>query len=220
MSPQTDKRIVKSYQTPAFRVSYPALFTPQAVLGNEAKKKYSLTMLFPKKHVAEALQAALHPVSRYLALDNCAGMYQEITAIARANFGPEVDLPSLKLTKFRDGDKPKTNGKIEENDKGYIIARTTTGEQSKPQCIRQDRSFILDPNELYPGCWARALVQISPFYQPTRGVTIYLVGVQKLADDTTFSSRPRVEDEFDAVVTDGNQSGPGAADASAMPWLE
>jgi hypothetical protein len=36
-----------------------------------------------------------------------------------------------------------------------------------------------------------------------------LAGVQKLADDATFSSRPRVEDEFDAVAAEG-QEGTGA----------
>ena len=92
--------------------------------------------------------------------------------------------------------------------------------KDKPKCLRQDKTVITDPNELYPGCWARAVLTIAPFLKPQHGVTIYLAGVQKLADDLTFSSRPRAEDEFDAIAVEGQ-----AADGSGVvaqeekdPW--
>ena len=114
-----NKQITKNHVTAAFRLSYPALFTPVQVLG-QGKLKYNVTMLFPKKTTFAALLAAGSPVAvnKLAANDDCAGLKQEIVAIARANFGPEVDLKTLRLTKFRDGDAPKDSGKIEENDKG------------------------------------------------------------------------------------------------------
>lgn len=169
-------------------------------MGDESKKKYSVTMLFPKKSVVEALKKATHPAASHMAADNCAGFYAEITKVARANFGPEVDLKTLKLTKFRDGDKTKDSGKIDENEKGYIVVRSST--KDRPDCLRANKERITDPSELYPGCWVRAVVSIAPFMKPQRGVTAYLNGIQKLADDTTFSSRPRAEDEFDDVAAE------------------
>ena len=201
MTQQNSKQVRTTYITPAFRLSYPALFEAVAVMGDETKKKFSVTMLFPKKSTVDRLKAAKHPASTWMPTDNCAGFYQEIVKVARANFGPDVDLKSLKLTKFRDGDKPKDSGKIEENDKGYIVARASSA--TRPDCLRSDKTRITDPTELYPGCWVRAVVTIAIFTKPSRGVTIYLAGVQKLADDSTFSSRPRAEDEFDAVAADG-----------------
>ena len=194
-----NKQVRVTYITPAFRLSYPALFEAQAVMGDETKKKFSVTMLFPKKTKAAELIAAKHAAATWLPTDNCAGFYAEVCKVARANFGPDVDLKSLKLTKFRDGDKPKDSGKTDENEKGYIVVRSSTNE--RPDCLRQDKTRITDPSELYPGCWVRAVLSIAPFMKPTRGVTVYLNGIQKLADDVTFSSRPRVEDEFDAVAT-------------------
>jgi hypothetical protein len=212
MSPE-NKQVRSTYITPAFRLSYPALFEARAVMGNEAKKMFGITMLFPKKSTAETLKAAKHPASTWLPTDNCMGMYAEITKIARANFGPEVDLKSLKLTKFRDGDKPKDSGKIEEQDKGFIVVKSSS--KDRPDCLRQDKTRITDPSELYPGCWARAVLTVAVFLKPQRGVTIYLAGVQKLADDTPFSSRPRAEDEFDAVATESTGvDGSGAVETT------
>lgn len=197
-----DKKVIVTYVTPAFRLSYPALFEAQAVMGDESKKKFSATMLFPKKAKVEEFKAATHPAARHMAADNCAGFYQEVCKVARANFGPDVDLKTLKLVKFRDGDKPKQSGKIDDNEKGYIVVRASSGE--RPDCLRADKTRIIDPSELYPGCWVRAVLAIAHYVHKVggRGVTVYLNGIQKLADDATFSSRPRVEDEFDAIVTE------------------
>lgn len=207
MTQNTDKRVYSNYITPAFRLSYPALFEPvNTALDGSTKLKYSVTMLFPKKLTYETLKAARHPAVQWMPDDNCQGLYAEICKIARANFGPEVDLKSLKLPKFRDGDKPKpVSGKIDDNDKGYIVLRATCNEKIRPDCLRQDKTRITDPGELYPGCWVRALVTIAPFVHKVggRGVTMYLTGIQKLAEDNPFSSRSRVEDEFDAVAVDG-----------------
>jgi len=206
-----NKQIRSTYITPAFRLSYPAIFEAVAVMGDETKKKFGITMLFPKKSTAEALKAAKHPASTWLPTDNCAGFWAEVCKIARANFGPEVDLKTLKLTKFRDGDKPKDSGKVSDEEKGYIVVRTSS--KDRPEALRQDKTRITDPSELYPGCWVRAVLTVAPFLKPTRGVTVYLAGVQKLADDTPFSSRPRAEDEFDAVATETQDStGAGAVE--------
>lgn len=222
---QPNKQVRVTYVTPAFRLSYPSLFEPVAVMGNEANKKYSITMLFPKKSHVEALKSATHPAITWMPVDNMAGMYAEICKVARANFGPEVDLKTLKLTKFRDGDKPKDSGAIDENEKGFIVVRASSSDKTKPDCLRQDKTRVTDPGELYPGCWARAVLTIAPFVHKVggRGVTLYLAGVQKLAEDTTFSSRPRAEDEFDAVATE-TQGADGAGVQTPsnpdMPWLE
>ncbi|MFA5186864.1 MAG: ssDNA-binding protein [Patescibacteria group bacterium] len=217
------KQMRVTYQTTAFRLSYPSLFEAKETLNSKPGApdlKYGITMLFPKKAIAEALKAKKHPAHLWIATDTCAGFWSEIVKVARGNFGPKINLAGLKLTKFRDGDKPKDSGKIEENEKGYIVVRTTS--KDKPQCLRQDKTVITDPGELYAGCWVRALLTIAPFYKPNHGVTIYLAGVQKLADDQPFSSRPRAEDEFDAVAMDASgvaADGSGVvASEGANPW--
>lgn len=206
------KQVRVVYQTPAFRLSYPALFEARETLNGDFK--FSATMLFPKAETAARLKAEKHAAATWVPTDGMKAFYQEIVRVARANFGPDVDLGTLKLTRFRDGDKPKESGKTDENEKGYIIIRTTS--KDKPKCLRQDKTIIVDAGELYPGCWVRAVLTIAPFSKPTHGVTVYLAGIQKLADDAPFSSRPRVEDEFDAVAADTDA--PGAGILEKNPW--
>jgi hypothetical protein len=190
----------------------------EAVETLNGDKKFTATMLFPKAELAAKLKADKHVAATWVPVDNMKAFYQEIVRVARANFGPDVDLSTLKLTKFRDGDKAKENGKIDDNEKGYVVVRTTSKE--KPKCLRQDKTLITDPSELYAGCWVRAILTIAPFLKPSHGVTVYLAGIQKLADDTTFSSRPRVEDEFDAVAESASGAGevPGAGAIEKNPW--
>jgi hypothetical protein len=213
------KQIRVTYQTPAFRLSYPALFEAVETLNGD--KKFMATMLFPKADVAAKFKAEKHPASTWMPADNMKALYQEVVRVARSNFGPDVELGSLKLPKFRDGDKVKDNGKIDENEKGYIVIRTTSKE--KPKCLRQDKTVIgpEGSSELYPGCWVRAVLTIAPFLKPNHGVTVYLAGIQKLADDAAFSSRPRVEDEFDAVASSPSAPAGAAAGEGAVtknPW--
>ena len=210
-----NKQFRTVYQTPAFRLSYPALFEPKETLSGDMK--YSITMLFPKAALVKKLIEEGHPAASYMASDNAKGFYAEVVKVARGNFGPDIDLSALKLTAFKDGDKPKANGKVDENAVGYVVVRTTSKE--KPQSIAQNKGIITDPSELYAGCWVRALITVAPFLKPQHGVTVYLNGVQKLADDAAFSSRPRVEDAFDAVASEGGTA-VGAGERQDMSFMD
>jgi hypothetical protein len=208
-----NKQFRETFLTPAFRLSYPALFQPRETLNSkpEAKDlKYGCTMLFPKKAIADKLKAEKHTAATWIQADGGA-LWTVIQKVARANFGPDVDLASLKLTKFRDGDKPKDNGKMEENAAGFWVVKTTS--KDKPETMRADKTRIVEANsdELYAGCWVRAVLTVAPFLKPQRGITIYLAGIQKLADDMAFSGRPRCEDAFDAVAQE-------SASPAGMPF--
>lgn len=221
---QKNTQVRKTFQTPAFRLSYPALLEAQDARmikqGPPTAKdmKFGCTMLFPKKETVIALKAQKHPASTWMSDDNCAALYQTIQQVARGNFGPDVNLSTLKIVKFHDGDAPRQKtGTIDENARGYVWVKATSRE--KPQLFRQDKTPITDAAELYPGCWVRAVLTVAPFTMPEHGVTLYLAGIQKLADDQTFSSRPRCEDEFDAVAAEGQgfMGATDAAPASAAP---
>lgn len=204
MAQGKNQQVRQTFSTPAFRLSYPALTEAVDARMNKSgapaakDMKFGCTMLFPKTATVAALKAAKHPASAWMSEDNCAGLYQAIQAVARGNFGPDRALNTLKIVKFHDGDQPKQNGKMDPNAAGYVWVKTTSLE--KPTLMRQDKTVITDKAELYAGCWVRAILTVAPFTMPEHGVTLYLAGIQKLADDDTFSSRPRCEDEFDAVA--------------------
>jgi hypothetical protein len=184
--------------------------------------KFGCTMLFPKKETVAMLKAAKHPAATWLDENGVAGLWAEVQAVARGNFGPDVDMTTIKLVKIHDGDKPRQQtGKVDENARGYVWAKTSS--RDKPQLFRADKTPITDASELYAGCWVRAVLTVAPFLLPEHGVTLYLAGIQKLADDQAFSGRPRCEDEFDAVAQEGisNQfMAPPVAGQAAVkqPW--
>lgn len=214
-----DKSVRIIYQTPAFRLSYPALFAPKDDLNGNPK--YSAQMLFPKTALAKTLKTAKGPGYLWVSEDNLKGLYMECVKVAKQTFGPEVDLTALKMPNFRDGDKPKSNGSKDDNAVGMIVINASSKE--KPRCLRQDKTDITDESELYPGCWCRAVLCISAFNKPmAKGVTLYLNGIQKLADDQTFSGRPRVEDVFDDTAAEvGGVSGEiSSVDTEVPPWME
>lgn len=217
-APKKDKSVRIIYQTPAFRLSYPALFEPKDDLNGNPK--YSAQLLFPKTALAKTLKTSKAPGYLWVSEDNLKGLYQECIKVAKQTFGPEVDINSLRMPNFRDGDKPKPNGAKDDNAAGMIVINASSKE--KPRCLRQDKTDISDPSELYPGCWCRAVLCISAFHKPmAKGVTLYLNGIQKLADDQTFSGRPRVEDVFDDLPSEllTAQSAAPVVD-DVPPWLE
>lgn len=211
-----NKTIRSTYVTTAFRLSYPQLFEAKPDLSN--RMRYSCSMLFPKAEVVAKMKQTNHPAAGYCAADNCKGFWGEVVKIARANFGEEVDLRTLKLPAFKDGDKPKpTTGKVEETTIGFVVVRATS--KDKPSCMDASKVIITDPADIYAGCWVRAVLTIAPFVHSGNGVTVYLAGLQKICDDTAFSGRPRVDDVFDEVQQEAAPTGAGATTTSEMPWM-
>lgn len=192
------KRTYETVVTPAFRVSFPSLFQPVEYPVGSGKKKYAVTMYFPKTTDMTAFKMAIEKV-------------------ARGNFGADVDLKTLKLPKFRDGDKPTETGKIIKEAAGCWVLKASSEEKNGPiKVVRADNPKIeCLPADIYSGCWARAVIAVGPFNHPVggRGVTLYLNGVQKIKDDQPFSGRPRVEDVFDAVAET-----PVAPSSESTPW--
>ena len=75
----------------------------------------------------------------------------------------------------------------------YLNARS----DKKPGIVDRDCNEILDPDEVYSGCWGRVSVNFYPFDNQSRGVGVGLNNVQKLKDDTRLGgSAASAEDDF------------------------
>jgi hypothetical protein len=163
--------------TPKFRASFPQLFEAKAFGEQEAK--FSIKMLFDKKTDLKPLQDV-------------------VKKAAQAKWGDQ--LPKGLTTPFANGDEKEYEGY-----ENTIVVSAAS--KFKPPVVNQKVEPILDAEEFYAGCYARAaLVAYAWEYSdPTtkkvmkRGVSFNLESVQKLAEGKPFVSRPKVEDTFDAV---------------------
>lgn len=153
------------------RCSYPHLDAPYA-FGDE-KARFSVTILIPKSDkktinaINEAMQAAFEEGGEKM-------------------FG-NLPFKSVKVSKpLRDGDdevaeKPE---KIEYNDMLFLKASSDRA----PKLVDRDLQPILNPNEIYAGCWIRVSLKFYAYDNVQKGIGVWLNNVQFWKDDTPFGS--------------------------------
>lgn len=181
--------------TPRFRLSYPHLFKPQAPKGS-SKLKYSATMLFSKKVDLMGTTPDGKPRSLKAAIKNA-----KIAA-----FGPDkTKWPQGIASPIVDGDDPKYADK--EGYKDHWVIKASTGEDQRPSVVGPDMTPITDPNEIYPGCYARAYVFARVYeYMGKCGVHFILDHVQKLGDGKSFGGKKPVESVFSPMNVEEDEA--------------
>lgn len=171
--------------TPHFRVSFPNLFKPKAAFEGQ-EPVYSVQMLIPKDTNIDELKKAAKQA-------------------AVKKFGNDV--PKNIRWPFKNG-----NEKNLENYKDMIVIEARS--KMKPGVVDRQLNEVLDPGEVYAGCWARAtLVAYGYDKAGNKGVSFGLQNIQKVKDDEAFSGRANAKDDFDALDElasgdlDGNNDG-------------
>lgn len=169
--------MAKMIKTQVFRVSYPHIFKPTNFPGQEPK--YAVTMLFPKTTDLKDLKA--------LAKE----------AIEQKWPDPTKRPKDLKHP-FRDGDveKPDVTGY-----EGMVFIKASS--LRKPPAFDENCQPLMSEDELYPGCYARALVQAFAYSTAgNNGVSFSLQGIQFVKDGEPFDGRPSdkdIQDAFDPI---------------------
>lgn len=170
--------------TPTGRVSFPAVFVPNAMKdddGNEGKdKKFNVTLLFPPgTDLTEMKKAA--------------------EAAAFEKWGEKARSMRLR-TPFRDGGEKEH---LEGYEAGMTFVRFST--KSRPHVVdQQKRAIEAESGAFYAGCHARVTYTVFAYSKKgNSGVSFGLVNVQKVRDDEPFSgcsSDP--DDDFEEVADD------------------
>lgn len=170
--------------TPKFRVAFASLFTPK---DRNGKEKYEITMLFdesPKELKAKAIE------------------------VLTEAFGAE------KIEKFKKREKvsiPFKDGNTKDLDNYPFFEDTVVApasSQFQPGLIDGKRQPILDQEDFYNGCYARAQVSFYTWeFQGKIGVSMNLLNVQKMAEGERLGGgRVKAEDVFDAVESDDDSA--------------
>lgn len=196
MTKKTEKLELQKMVTPEFRVSYPHVFKP-ASMGGVEKKKYSLTMLFPKdkKIVGQAPDGSPRSLMAII----------KAAKIAKWGEDPS-EWPEDIQSPIQDGDSKKLKDK--EGYAGHYVVKCASSEESKPVVVGRDPSqLITEPSEFYAGCYARAAVYaLSWEFAGKQGVMLILDHVQKIRDGKPFSSKKAATEVFSALPDDDEDS--------------
>ena len=160
------------------RFSYVNIFRSRSFTeGQDAK--YSICLLIPKgdKATVKKLRAAIDEAIKD-------GISSKWGGKKPAN---------LKLP-LRDGDEERASEAPEYEGMFFLNANST----QKPGIVDKDLNEILDPDEVYSGCWGRASINFYPFNtNGNKGVGAGLNNIQKLKDDERLgSARASAESDF------------------------
>lgn len=184
MSTEPKTELEKSHLTPTFVTSFPNIFQPNEY---EGKKKYGCTALFNKSEKKDWKK-----------------LLDLVEAAAKDKWGkPSASVP-LFVHPLKDGDKKADDsmeGKYENyRDHHYLMFQS----EYAPGVVNRDREDILDPDEIYPGCIGRAIVNVYAWEYKNnkgavmkRGVSFGLQHYQKWDDGERLgSTRTSAADAF------------------------
>lgn len=146
----------KSIPTPEFRLCFPNFFEPSSYEGS-SKETYNCVMVFPKGTDLSALKA--------LAEEAFNAKFPKGAKGAR--------------NPFRDGNEKVDDWGEVFRDATYIRASTTR----RPVVANRRKAIITDPEEVYSGCYARAVVNCFAYDTAgNKGVSFGLTAVQIVRD--------------------------------------
>jgi hypothetical protein len=184
-----------NYQTPAkadpqklvvgpARLSYCHLDQPRPNRDNpDAPPKYSVTLLIPKSDVAtrQRIDAAI-----------AAAIEDGIKGVWR---GARPQFPSIVW----DGDGLRRNGlPFGPECKGHWVM--TASSKDKPGVVGPDRAPIINPTEIYSGCYGYAQVRFYAFARSGNlGIGCALNHVMKIRDGEPLSGRESPDEAFAAI---------------------
>lgn len=173
--------------TSKVRFSYVNIFRSRSFReGQDAK--FSICLLIPKED-----KAGLAKIQK--AIDEAV---QEGIASKWGGKQPKnLHLP------LRDGDLERADEAPEYEDMMFLNANSNT----KPGIVDKDLNEILDPDEVYSGCWGRASINFFPYdSNGNRGVGVGLNNIQKLKDGERLgAARAKAEDDFGDGFEDADE---------------
>lgn len=146
------------------RFSYCHLNAPVKALGSD-REKYGMSVIIPKsdKTTVAAVKSAIDEAKKIGASSKWGGK-----------------IPGNVRSPLRDGDTDRPN---DEAYAGSYFFNCSANADRRPRLFDANVQEILDPMEVYSGCWGRVNVNFYPYdVNGNRGVGVGLNLVQKLED--------------------------------------
>lgn len=178
----TDKKSSTKVVTGKVRLSYVHLHTPVSQFEGQ-DPRYSCVILVPKsdKETIRKIKAAQKAALEQGKASKWNG-----------------SIPKNWSNSFRDGDAEEEEDARENNPEYAGHYFMSIGNKMKPGIVDLDREKILDPTEVYSGCYARVSMNAFPYnVSGNKGVSFGLNHVQKVADGDPLGNITRAEDDFD-----------------------
>lgn len=202
----------ESIVTLPFRLAFPEVFEPVASSEDSTKKKYSITMLFPKDgELIPNMPGDGLMELRKLAL----AAIKEKWGEDKAKWPPDLKAldPKTALSSTGKDGWPLRDGDLVEWDGFEGMAFVRASSQFRPGVVNGKLRPIMSEDDVFGGLICRAQVNAYGYdTNGSKGVAFGLSNLQILKDDgTSFGGKQRAEDAFSAFGDAGD-------DAGDEPW--
>lgn len=212
----TDKPNLRRIKTPLFRMSFPALLTPQQPKDG-GKPSFGLSMLFPPGFDKTPFMTAFS-----YAMEDKYGT-------DRLKWPKLKRKPADVIRDFGEFNSEANKPLAGEWD-GWTMVRARASESHPPGVVGQIKGangkfpVITDAREIYGGRWAKAMLEAFVYDRPDgKGVSLSIINVQLGKHDTKFGgaiSAP--EDDFSDMTPEeagaADAFDGGASTAGDEPW--
>lgn len=164
--------------TGKIRLSYLNVFEPKAAEGS-TEKKYSASIIISKddKETLAKIKKAVDAAIEEGKQSKFAGKTKNLK------------------TPLRDGDEERDQDEAYENCFFF-----NASSKRKPGLVDKQLNEIIDPADLYSGCYARVAVNFYPFnFNGKVGVAAGLQNIQKISDGEALSGGRSASEDFAAI---------------------
>lgn len=160
------------------RLSYVHLFEPYTS-DPDKEARYSVTILIPKRD--KATMDKIRAAEAHAKEDGKA-----------SKFGGKV--PGNLASIIHDGDEEADLDRNPEYAGHFYMAMSS---KSRPGVVDENLNAVLDPTQVYSGCFARVSINAFPYNSNgKKGISFGLNNVQFLEDGEPLGGRTRAEDDF------------------------
>jgi len=169
--------------TEKVRFSYEHLFKPQAGISG-GDEKYSVSAIIPKNDKAT--------------IGNIEKAIEKATKEGVSRYGSKFGKAANFRNPLRDGDIDKPDDVAYEN--SYFL---NVKSKTKPGVVDKDLNEIIDPSEVYSGCYGRLSITAFPYsVNGSTGISFSLNNAMKLEDGEPLGGKARAADDFAAFAND------------------
>ena len=161
------------------RFSYVNVFEAKSINGSTPK--YSVSLIIPKDDAAtlKKINAAIEAAYK-------------LGEAKLKGTGRTVPALSVIKTPLRDGDLERPDDEAYAN--SYFVNTTAS---KKPGVVDTSLNYILNPDEVYSGCYGRASINFYAFNQNgNKGIACGLNNLQKLQDGEPLGNRSSAQSDF------------------------
>lgn len=208
---------LKRFTTPRFRASFPHVFQPNA-MDEGTKPRYSISAVWTpadftdqEKALWARLMKGIDEACKEKFKKSLAQMKEMAAGGANVKVVPRNGAAKVDLEGYGEGTVFANLTSLMRP--GIVLS--TRGDDGKLIAVNEEN---MNTDEIYPGCYMRATVTIYAYDNKSKGVSLGLMNLQKVADGDRLDSRSDAASDFEESTEEEDLLNGDGSDDDEIPF--